>query len=59
VIGLAAGQARSVHEHVSYGAEVDTTEATLEACVAVLESAIDSFTPFRQRGHRAMTVDRR
>jgi len=50
VIGLAAGQARMVYEHVHYGAEVDTTEATPEACVAVLESAIDSFTPFRHRG---------
>jgi chloramphenicol 3-O phosphotransferase len=50
VVGLAAGQAFSVHEHVRYGAEVDTTEATPEACAAVLESAIDSFTPFRQRG---------
>jgi chloramphenicol 3-O phosphotransferase len=50
VIGLAAGQVRSVHEHVSFGAEVDTSEATPEACVAVLESTIDSFTQFRRRG---------
>lgn len=47
VLGLAAGQARTIHRGVRYGAEVDTTTASPAASVARLESAVDSYAPFR------------
>jgi chloramphenicol 3-O phosphotransferase len=45
-IGLAAGLAEVVHQHLVYDLEIDTASASIEESVSLLDAAVDNFPGF-------------